>query len=232
MRIAIIPARGGSKRIPKKNIKEFCGKPMIAWPIEAANSSGCFDRIIVSTDNEEIASVAEKYGAEVPFIRPANLSDDHTTVAPVIDHAIKLLSQNGCDIDEVCCIYATAPFIKPSDIKIGLHKLQNLECDFSFSVCSYQFPIQRAFNILGEVGVSMHNPNDFNTRSQDLEEAYHDAAQFYWGYPRSWGKDVKMFSDRSAPVILPRYRVQDIDTIEDWTRAELLFESINKSNLK
>ena len=232
MRIAIIPARGGSKRIPKKNIKEFCGKPMIAWPIDAANSSGCFDRIVVSTDNEEIARVAEKYGAEVPFIRPANLSDDHTTVAPVIDHAIKLLSQNGCDIDEVCCIYATAPFIKPSDIKIGLHKLQNLECDFSFSVCSYQFPIQRAFSILGEVGVSMYRPNDFNIRSQDLEEAYHDAGQFYWGYPSSWGKDVKMFSDRSAPVILPRYRVQDIDTMEDWTRAELLFETINKSNLK
>jgi pseudaminic acid cytidylyltransferase len=232
MRVAIIPARGGSKRIPKKNIKEFCGKPMIAWSIEAAKSSDCFDRIIVSTDSQEIANVAKNFGAEVPFVRPANLSDDHTTVGPVINHAIKFLSQNGCELDEVCCIYATAPFIQPSEIRTGLYKLQNLDCDFSFSVCSYQFPIQRAFSVLGEVGVSMYKPNEFNTRSQDLEEAYHDAGQFYWGYPNSWGNNIKMFSERSAPVILPHYRVQDIDTIEDWIRAELLFEAINNSNIK
>jgi pseudaminic acid cytidylyltransferase len=230
MRIAIIPARGGSKRIPKKNIKDFFGKPMIVWSIEAAKSSSCFDRIIVSTDDEEIASVAKKYGAEAPFIRPASLSDDHTTVAPVIDHAIKSLAQNGCEIDEVCCIYATAPFIKPFDIKTGLNKLQNLDCDFSFAVCNYEFPIQRAFSILGEVGVNMYQPEDFNTRSQDLEDAYHDAGQFYWGYSSSWAKDIKMFSNRSAPIILPRYRVQDIDTIEDWTRAELLFKTMKDSN--
>lgn len=231
MRIAIIPARGGSKRIPRKNIKEFCGKPMIAWSIEAAKSSGCFDRIVVSTDDQAIATIAEMYGADIPFIRPDNLSDDYTTVSPVVKHAIKSLSEEGCDIDEVCCIYATAPFIKPSEIQAGLNKLQELDCDFSFSVCSYQFPIQRAFRILGEVGVCMYKSNEFNTRSQDLEEAYHDAGQFYWGYPSSWNKDVQMFSERSAPIILPHYRVQDIDTIEDWIRAELLFKTINNLNI-
>jgi len=148
-----------------------------------------------------------------------------------MNHAIKSLAQNGYIIDEVCCIYATAPFIKPGDIKTGLFKLQNLDCDFSFAVCNFEFPIQRAFSILGEVGVRMYQPDNFNTRSQDLDEAYHDAGQFYWGYSESWAKDVTMFSSRSAPVILPRYRVQDIDTNEDWTRAELIFKTMKNSNL-
>ena len=230
MRIAIIPARGGSKRIPRKNIKEFCGKPMIAWSIEAARLSQCFDRIIVSTDDREIARVAKQYGAESPFIRPSNLSDDYTPVGAVVDHAIKLIASQGYVVDEVCCIYATAPFIKASDLILGLEKLNIFDCDYSFSVCSYPFPIQRAFSILGDVGVRMFDPKQFETRSQDLKESYHDAGQFYWGYPKSWSKGVTMFSDRSAPVVLPRYRVQDIDTIEDWKRAEVLFKVINSMN--
>ena len=231
MKVCIIPARFGSKRIPKKNINKFLGKPIIAYSIEAALASNCFERVIVSTDSEEIVQVAKEFGAESPFIRPHNISDDYVGTLPVIKHAIEWLAKNSVAPSEVCCIYATAPFIKPSEIQAGLNKLQELDCDFSFSVCSYQFPIQRAFRILGEVGVCMYKSNEFNTRSQDLEEAYHDAGQFYWGYPSSWNKDVQMFSERSAPIILPHYRVQDIDTIEDWIRAELLFKTINNLNI-
>lgn len=223
MNVAIIPARGGSKRIPRKNIKLFHGKPMIAWSIEAARAADCFARIIVSTDDAEIAEVAREYGAEVPFIRPAELSNDHTGTIPVIAHAIDWLQQQGEQVDEVCCIYATAPFVQAEDLRRGLTLLREKEADYVFAVTSYAFPIQRAVRINGRGEVEMFQPEHFATRSQDLEEAYHDAGQFYWGLARTWSAQQPVFSGRSVPLVLPRSRVQDIDTPEDWVRAELLY---------
>lgn len=226
MKLAIIPARGGSKRIPRKNIKPFCGKPMIAWSIEAARISGCFDRIIVSTDDDEIAEVARAYGAEVPFMRPADLSDDHTGTIPVIAHAIDWMSTNIAPVEHACCLYATAPFVQAEDLRRGFNVLQQSGADYAFSVTSYAFPIQRAIRITADQRVEMFNPEHFNTRSQDLEEAWHDAGQFYWGRAEAWLAGKPIFSHAAAPVVLPRHRVQDIDTPEDWERAEWLFKAM------
>ena len=226
MRLAIIPARGGSKRIPRKNIKPFCGKPMITWSIEAARLSGCFDRIIVSTDDSEIADVAHTHGAEVPFMRPAKLSDDHTGTIPVIAHAIDWINRNAGPVDFACCIYATAPFVQAEDLRRGFDLLQHIGADYAFSVTSYAFPIQRAIRITADQRVEMFSPEHFNTRSQDLEEAFHDAGQFYWGRAAAWLAGKPLFSHDAAPVPLPRHRVQDIDTAEDWERAEWLFKAM------
>ena len=226
MKLAVIPARGGSKRIPRKNIKLFCGKPMIAWSIEAALQSECFDRIIVSTDDPEIANVALQYGAQVPFLRPPELSDDHTGTIPVISHAIEWFRAEGQQINQVCCLYATAPFVRPEDIHRGLQILNEKACDYAFSVTSYAFPIQRAVRINSEGRVEMFNPEYFNNRSQDLEEAWHDAGQFYWGQADAWVSNKMIFTPDSAPVLLARHRVQDIDTPEDWVRAEWMFKAM------
>lgn len=226
MNVAIIPARGGSKRIPRKNIKYFCGKPMLAWSIEAARLSNCFDRIIVSTDDMEIADIARSYGAEVPFVRPPCLADDHTGTIPVIAHAIDWLNLNGCDVDFTCCIYATAPFVQADDLKRGFDLLKHSDLDYAFSVTSYAFPIQRAIRITNGNRVEMFNSEYFNFRSQDLEEAFHDAGQFYWGRAAAWLNGKPLFSKDAAPVHLPRHRVQDIDTTEDWERAEWLFKAM------
>ena len=226
MKLAVIPARGGSKRIPRKNIKSFCGKPMIAWSIEAALASGCFDAVIVSTDDAEIAEIARQYGADVPFMRPAELSDDHTGTIPVIRHAIEWCNHQGQRIEHACCVYATAPFVSAHDLRRGLGMLQGNDCDYAFSVTSYAFPIQRALRLTEQGRVAMFNPEHFNTRSQDLEEAYHDAGQFYWGRAEAWLHGKMIFSPDSLPVLLPRHRVQDIDTPEDWTRAEWLFKAL------
>ncbi|MFG0417584.1 pseudaminic acid cytidylyltransferase [Pseudomonas sp. zjy_8] len=226
MRLAVIPARGGSKRIPRKNIKPFCGKPMIAWSIEAALASGCFDAVIVSTDDTEIAEVARHYGADVPFMRPAELSDDYAGTVPVIRHATEWFIANGQAPEQVCCIYATAPFVTGEGIRRGLDALANNDCDYAFSVTSYAFPIQRAIRITPVGRVEMFNPDHFNTRSQDLEEAYHDAGQFYWGRASAWLEGKILFGTYAVPVKLPRHRVQDIDTLEDWVRAEWLFKAI------
>jgi pseudaminic acid CMP-transferase len=228
--VAIIPARGGSKRIPRKNIKEFCGKPMIAWSIEAAMESGCFDRVIVSTDDEDIAAVARQHGAETPFMRPAQLSDDYTGTIPVIRHAVEWLADNGCAVSQACCIYATAPFVSPEDLKRGQQLLESEACSYAFSVTSYAFPIQRAIRITGGGRVAMFHPEHFQTRSQDLEEAWHDAGQFYWGTAQAWKEERLIFSEDAAPVTLPRHRVQDIDTPEDWVRAEWLFKAMQEQS--
>ena len=226
MSVAIIPARGGSKRIPRKNIKEFCGKPMIAWSIEAAKASDCFDKIIVSTDDQEIADIAHEWGAEVPFLRPAKLSDDHTGTIPVMRHAIQWLGTHFGKIDFACCIYATAPFVLPRDLQIGWDLINGTACDYAFSVTSYAFPIQRAIRITERDRVAMFNSEHFGTRSQDLEEAWHDAGQFYWGTAEAWCSERIIFSEGSIPVKLLRHRVQDIDTPEDWVRAEWLFRAL------
>lgn len=226
MNIAVIPARGGSKRIPRKNVKDFCGKPMIAYSIEAALVSECFDRVIVSTDDEEIATVAQAYGAEVPFMRPAQLSDDHTGTIPVIKHATEWLMAQGLAPDLVCCLYATAPFVTAEYLQQGLQQMQQTDAAYAFTVTSYAFPIQRAIKIDEQQRMQMFNPDAFNTRSQDLEEAWHDAGQFYWGKVASWLAEMTIFGEASSPIILPRHRVQDIDTSEDWDRAEWLFRAL------
>ena len=226
MKLAIIPARGGSKRIPRKNVKLFCGKPMIAWSIDAAHASGLFDHIVVSTDDIEISEVAKAYGAEVPFMRPAALSDDHTGTSPVVAHAIEWYRAQGSMPDPVCCIYATAPFVSTADLQRGLQLLTDSGSDFAFSVTRYTFPIQRAIRLTEEGRVQMFQPEHFNTRSQDLEEAFHDAGQFYWGRAAAWIADKPVFSTVAMPVILPRHRVQDIDTPEDWERAEWMFKAL------
>lgn len=229
MNLAVIPARGGSKRIPRKNIKLFCGKPMIAWSIEAALESRCFDKVIVSTDDAEIAEIARTWGAEVPFIRPAELSNDYIGTIPIIHHALDWFVQKGEEPDNICCLYATAPFVSASDLKQGLEVLQSENCSYAFSVTSFPFPIQRAIRITESNRTQMFYPEHFNTRSQDLEEAWHDAGQFYWGQINAWQQELPLFSEDSAPVYIPRYRVQDIDTMEDWVRAEWLFKTMQAS---
>ena len=228
MRLAVIPARGGSKRIPRKNIRLFCGKPMITWSIEAALDSGCFDRIVVSTDDPEIADIACQCGAEVPFTRPPELSDDHTGTIPVIAHAVRWHQAQGLAPAKVCCIYATAPFVRVDDLREGLAQLDSTGCDYAFSVTSYAFPIQRAVRITEGNRVAMFNPEHFNTRSQDLVEAFHDAGQFYWGRAQAWLDSLPIFSSDTVPVVLPRHRVQDIDTQEDWERAEWMFRALSQ----
>jgi N-acylneuraminate cytidylyltransferase len=226
MNVAIIPARGGSKRIPRKNIRDFCGKPIIAYSIEAAKKSNCFDHIIVSTDDEEIARVARDWGAEVPFMRPAELSDDYTGTIPVIAHAVNWISENIGEVKYACCIYATAPFLSSEDLQKGLQLIQSENIDYAFSVTSFAFPIQRAICITPDQRAEMFYPQYFNTRSQDLEEAWHDAGQFYWGSAKAWCEERAIFAEDSVPVKLPRHRVQDIDTPEDWVRAEWLLRAM------
>ena len=226
MNLCIIPARGGSKRIPRKNIREFCGKPMIAWSIESARASGCFDQVIVSTDDEEIASIAESLGAKVPFRRPAELADDHTATRPVVIHAIREAEKRFGRTDHVCVIYPTAPFIQVTDLQLGLEKLIAAHADFAFTVTSYAYPIQRALRLTSTGGVAMFQPEHRQTRSQDLVSAYHDAGQFYWGRTEAFLEDRDTFSGASVPIILPRWRVVDIDVEEDWRQAELLFHAM------
>jgi len=225
MKIAVIPARGGSKRIPRKNINDFCGKPMIVWSIEAAKASTLFDHIFVSTDDNEIAALAKKHGAEVPFVRPPELSDDYVGTGDVVKHAVDWVMKNLGKPEYVCTIYATAPFIKSTDLINGLKLLQENDCQMVFTVASFSFPIQRAIKITDNGRVKMFQSEHFMTRSQDLEPAYHDAGQFYWSMTDSLLNNVPAFSEASMPLVLPTYQVQDIDTIEDWRRAELMFKA-------
>lgn len=226
MKVAVIPARGGSKRIPKKNIKAFHGKPMIAYSIEAAIESGCFDKVIVSTDDTEIAAVAKEYGAQVPFLRPSHISDDYATTMDVMEHAIRWCESEWGSIDAVCCLYATAPFVQPEDLRRGYHLLEEPKVQFAFSATSFPFPIQRAIKLDSQGSVSMFSPENEQVRSQDLEEAYHDAGQFYWGKASAFLNKLSIFSSHSKAVLLPRKRVQDIDTQEDWELAESLFSAL------
>ena len=226
--LCIIPARGGSKRIPKKNIKEFHGKPLIAYSIELALKSKLFKKVIVSTDDEEIASVAKEYGAEVPFIRPQELSDDFTGTGAVIAHAMKFLQDKGEEYDFVCTLYATAPLLQEKYLLEGYEKLKNSDASNTFSATSMPFPIQRTFKITENQRCKMFTPEYFTSRSQDLEEAYQDAGQFYWKNRAKKSTDI-IFGADSIPIVLPRYLVQDIDTLEDWKRAEIMYEVIQRS---
>jgi len=230
MQLAVIPARGGSKRIPRKNIKMFHGQPMIAWSIQAAIDSSCFDEVWVSTDDEEIAAIAQAYGAKVPFLRPVHLSDDFATTADVMSHAVEEFGKiNHTLPDYICCLYATAPFVTKADLVQGLEKIKNnSNLNYVFSATTYPFPIQRAIKLNADDTVEMFSPQYFNSRSQDLEEAWHDAGQFYWGTAEAWLNKAMIFASQSSVVELPRFRVQDIDTQEDWDRAEWLFKAIQQ----
>jgi pseudaminic acid cytidylyltransferase len=223
-RLAVIPARGGSKRIPRKNIRDFCGKPMIAWSIEAARDSGLFDRVIVSTEDSEIAAVALQWGAEVPFVRPAELAGDFAGTTEVICDATERALQHGWPVDTVCCIYATAPLMQAGDLARGLRSLQSGDWHYAFSATDFAASIFRAMRRTPEGGVQMVFPEYFSARSQDLPVALHDAAQFYWGTTKAWLAKAQIFSERSIPVLIPRARVQDIDTENDWVAAESLFK--------
>lgn len=231
MRLCVIPARGGSERIPRKNIRDFSGKPMIAWPIEAALSCAYIDKVIVSTDDLEIAGIAREHGATVPFIRPPHLSDAFTSTIEVIAHAIAWTLDSGQELSSVCCIYATAPFVRPLDIeKSGLLLLHSSNCKFVFSASAYPSPIQRAFSLDPSSGMArMHNPDNFHKRSQDLQPTYYDAGQFYWGCPNTWLNSSNLF-ENSKPYILPKWCVQDIDNEEDWIMAEYLHRISTQAN--
>ncbi len=226
MKVAIIPARGGSKRIERKNIRCFAGKPMIAHSILAARQSGLFDRIIVSTEDVEIGRVAKECGAELPFMRPRELADDHTGTIPVIAHAVTWLMQHGQQPSAVCCITATAPFLSSADLSGAYQLFCRGSWDYVFSATDFAFPIFRAFERMSDGGLQMFHPEHFSTRSQDLPRALHDAGQFYWGRPEAWTNQVKIFGPTATVWELPRYRVQDIDTLEDWTRAELMYHAL------
>ena len=224
MNILIIPARKGSKRIPNKNIRLFRGKPMISWSIIAAKKANCFDKIIVSTDSEKIASIAEKEGAWIPFLRPEKLSDDYTTSKEVIIHCIHWLIKNKFNLKYVCCLYATAPFVKHIDLKKAFNLIKNQKVDrFIFSATNYPFPIQRAIKLNKNGISSMFHPENYKTRSQDLEDAYHDAGQFYIAKSNLWLEKENLFEE-GMPIIIPNWRVQDIDKEDDWKRAEIMHQ--------
>lgn len=220
MNVAVIPARGGSKRIPRKNIRPFAGKPMIAHSIDCALGSGLFERVIVSTDDAEIMQVARQYGAEAPFTRPDELSGDHAGTAEVIGHAIDFLRAEGSRVSAVCCIYPTAPFLDREDLRQGLSMLEAGELQYVFAATTYAYPIYRSFREKPTGGLEMLFPEHLLTRSQDLPEVLHDAGQFYWGRADAWANYSNVFGDLTTVVRIPRWRVQDIDTEEDWIRAE------------
>jgi len=224
MNIAIIPARGGSKRIPKKNIREFLGRPVISYSIEIANKSGLFERIIVSTDNDEIAEIAIKNGAEVPFKRPKNLSDDHTSTHDVISHAVNWLINLGVKMDYVCSIYPAAPLIQQEDLVKGLELISKGNWESVFAATNFSYPIFRSFHYDKNGGLKMFFPEFYHSRSQDLKEALHDAGQFYWAKPEVWMMPSKAYNEKSTVVLLPNWRVQDIDNLDDWKRAELIYK--------
>lgn len=222
MNILVIPARGGSKRIPRKNIRDFCGKPIIAWSIAAGRESGLFDHILVSTDDDAIADVARAHGASAPFRRPAELADDHAGTAEVVAHASRWALDQGWPVETVCCLYATAPLVRPEDLRQGLALLRGGDWLYSFTATEFESPIFRSFGRHPGGGVEMFFPEHYAKRSQDLPRALHDAGQFYWATPDTWSSGRRIYDRHSVPLVIPRWRVQDIDTEEDWTRAELM----------
>ena len=225
MIVAVIPARGGSKRIPKKNIKEFFGQPIISYSIRAAIESQLFDKVIVSTDCENIAQVAIKYGAEVPFMRPKELSGDFLGTHEVVGHALKWLEDFGDAVEYACCIYATAPMIQVSDLIKGYDLIKTEKWKAVIAATRYSYPVFRSFKKLHDGGLEMVFPEHYNSRSQDLPEVYHDAGQFYWAKAKEWKNKPGGFSENNTIIELSNHLIQDIDTIADWNRAEKIYEN-------
>jgi pseudaminic acid cytidylyltransferase len=225
MRLAVIPARGGSKRIPRKNIKMFAGKPMIAYAITAAKSSGLFEHVIVSTDDSEIAQIAAEWGAETPFVRPRELADDHTPTVPVVAHATRACEELGWRIDLACCIYPGVPFIQIDDLKGALALLESSTADYCFPVTEFPSAIQRALKRNSDGQMSPFYPQYELTRTQDLEPAFYDAGQFYWGSANVWKTNARLHSG-GVGYLIPNWRVVDIDTPDDWHRAETIYTAL------
>jgi pseudaminic acid cytidylyltransferase len=225
MNVAFVPARGGSKRIPRKNIKAFAGKPMIAHAITAARQSGLFAHIVVSTDDDEIARIAKDWGAEVPFIRPAELADDLTPTVPVIAHAIRACQELGWSFENACCIYPGVPFLRVEDLKEACESMSSRDGGYCYPVTEFPSAIQRALRYFPDGRTRPFNPEHEWTRTQDLEPAYYDAGQFYWGPISSWLNGLGLQSNGWA-LRIPQWRVVDIDTPDDWHRAEILFNSV------
>lgn len=232
MKVAVIPARGGSKRIPDKNIREFCGKPMIAWSIENAEESSLFDRIIVSTDSPKISKIAKSLGAEVPFVRPSELSDDHASTESVMAHAVNWMLEANWDLEAICCVYATTPFLRPSDLCQGFDQLRQGEKAYVVMAIPYAHPIQRAFYQGDQGQIEMVYPNQFKSRTQDLPVALHDAGQAYWGWPESWAQKIPILSERSGIIKISAGCAIDIDEPEDWVQAENLFLSNREGGIQ
>lgn len=227
MNIAVIPARGGSKRIPRKNIKDFCGRPMVCWAIDIACKSGLFDHIIVSTEDAEIARIAKACGAEVPFLRPSELADDHTGTVPVIQHAAEDCLKRGWNTKHICCIYPCVPFLQTDDLLKSRDLLLAQKADFVFPVTAYHHPVQRAMRMLSSGRMQFANPDHALSRTQDLEILYHDTGQFYWGTLSAWLEGRKMHA--GIGYCMPSWRVIDIDTMDDWKRAELNFKTLQET---
>ncbi len=230
MRLAVIPARGGSKRIPRKNIKVFHGKPIIAYAINAAMAAGIFDHVIVSTDDVEIAQIAKDYGALVPFNRPVELADDHTPTVPVIANAIRSCIKLGWDVQEVCCIYPGVPFLSTNDLCMAYEQLLESGAHYVFPVAAFPSPVQRALQRLPNGTVTPFQPEYVATRTQDLEPGYFDVGQFYWGKSSTWLQELNLHLN-AVTLIIPEWRAVDIDTAADWERAELLYEMMLSKGL-
>ena len=228
MKVAIIPARGGTKRIPKKNIKIFCGKPIIGWTIHTLKKSRIFNKIIVSTDDKKISSIAKKYNAEVPFTRPRWLANDQVGTSDVVVHAISWLKKQGYKPVEVCCVYPTSPLLQIKDLKTSLKDLRSGKWEYVFSATSFSSSIYRSFTKNKKRKLKIVFPRKIHKRSQDLEQTYHDAGQFYWGMARTWLKKKEIFRKDSKIFLLPNWRVQDIDIIDDWKKAEIIFRLLKK----
>jgi pseudaminic acid cytidylyltransferase len=223
MKICVIPARGGSKRIPNKNIRDFRGKPMITWAICHALESNIFDKIIASTDDERIAQIAREAGAETPFVRPSSLADDMTPTVPVIAHAVDTCELMGWDIEYVCCVYPCNPLMQAEDIKDALKLMQEKNAHFAYPVTEYVHPVQRSMRRMPSGKMEFLQPEHELTRTQDLEKCYHDAGQFYWGTANAWRSKMKMHTD-GIGLVVPNWRIVDIDNDDDWKRAELLYD--------
>lgn len=225
---AIIPARGGSKRIPRKNVRKFADKPIIAHSIEIARKSGLFESVTVSTDDAHIAEVAREYGAEVPFLRPVELADDYAGIVPVIKHAVQWMTENGHNVANVCCLFSTAPFVLPEDLIAGLKALENAPA--AFSVTSFAYPIFRSLRMKKNGRLEMLYPENLNVRSQDLPQALHDAGQFYWAERDFLLSGGEFLTGDAVGIVIPRHRVQDIDDEEDWIRAEAMYKVLVEQN--
>ena len=231
MNIAIIPARGGSKRIKNKNIKKFLSLPIVCWSIIAAKKTHLFNKVIVSTDDKRISKIAQKFGAEVPFMRPKNISEDNTGIHDVIIHAIKYYNKKNMEPKFVCCINATAPFIKPKDIIKGFKKIKKQKDNFVFTASLNDYPLQRSFTSTNNE-IDMIFPKFYNTNSQKLKKTYHDSGQFYWAKSDTWLNNKKIFSKKSSMICIPSYRSQDINTLQDWKISELKHKILKKYEKK
>lgn len=230
MNIAIIPARAGSKRIKNKNIKLFNGKPIIYYAIKKAINSKIFKKVIVSTDSYKIKKISEKYGADVPFLRPDSLSDDFAGTIDVIKHAIKKISNKNDKNLNICCIYPATPLLKKNDLINSYKIFKKKKCSFLFAASNFSYPVQRGFVLNKNGYLQMINKKNYKSRSQDLEPVYHDAGQFYWGSSNDWNNSKMIYGNKSSVYLLPRIRAQDIDTLEDWNIAKKLYKLINEKN--